>query len=514
VTCIEEERGTVANRETRFGDETDIPASNPLLKTILAPSRVLEQNNLEVLVASLNFATASPSKDAGNATQEALLVPTLETPTSSSGRFSHVTYPVHKTILLGNGAESLIDYGRFIGSLSDSELPPNTVKIAVNLPSPEATAPEEPDKAVLPINLDLAEKSLAKFRESLSNATVYEQGWFKSGLPSIQDWLVAGTTSAQEDGLKPAVQALVTSLLTSTIHQISLSTAEAIKSASQVSNVDEATRLSLSKSLDIWAESAHTELRDQLDIAFSSAHWSRLKWWKLFWRVDDVGMISSEVLERRWLIDAEKNLVFLAGRVVGAGLANASTISAPSGPGIPAKNPKKDESLPTPTLGELMKTDIDAKDQGAITPLRELKPWPMSIPLTRMHLAKTTIPSLQALSQKLLLQTLSTVSLSTAISALAFVTVSSTSVFEAGAVAAFGLVLSLKRLQSRWEGAREFWEGELREEGRKALMSTEEDFRRALDVKKGVVDKEVLEDLKSARGAVERAVEVLQEAGK
>jgi hypothetical protein len=484
-----------------------VTASNPLLKTVLAPSRLLEQNNLEILVATLNLVPASSGEDMGDSTQEAILVPTFETPTSSSGRFSHVTYPVHKTILLADGTENLIDYGRFIGEAGNTELPPSIVKVAVNLPVPSITAPES-TQGVITINLDLADESLAQFRDSLSNATAYEQGWFKSGLPSLIDWLVAGTSPSRSEELKPAVHALVTSLLASTTNQISLSSAAVVKSTSSASSVEEATRASLAKTLDAWAEAAHTELRDQLDIAFASAHWARLKWWKLFWRVDDVSMIASEVLERRWLVDAEKNLVFLAGKVVGAGLAAERQ---PSGSSLTMK---EQPDIPSPTLGELIKTDMDAADDGTHSPLRELKPWPMSIPLTRAHIAKTTIPSLQALSQKLVLQTLSTTSLTAAISALAYVSVTSTTLYEAGAVATFGFVLSLKMLQSKWEGAREFWQGELREEGRKALMGSQEDVRGALERRKGKVDAQEVKDLKKAVDAVERAILAVDEIGK
>ena len=45
--------------------------------------------------------------------------------------------------------------------------------------------------------------------------------------------------------------------------------------------------------------------------------------------------------------------------------------------------------------------------------------------------------------------------------------------YEAGAVAAFGLVWSLRRMQKKWETARKFWEGEVREEGRKAVRAVE-----------------------------------------
>ncbi|CRK35258.1 hypothetical protein BN1708_016435, partial [Verticillium longisporum] len=48
-----------------------------------------------------------------------------------------------------------------------------------------------------------------------------------------------------------------------------------------------------------------------------------------------------------------------------------------------------------------------------------------------------------------------------------------TTLYEAGAVAALGIVWSLRRLQTKWETAREFWEGDIREEGRKAVRGAE-----------------------------------------
>lgn len=45
--------------------------------------------------------------------------------------------------------------------------------------------------------------------------------------------------------------------------------------------------------------------------------------------------------------------------------------------------------------------------------------------------------------------------------------------YEAGAVAALGTVWSLRRMQGKWETARKFWEGEVREEGRKAVREVE-----------------------------------------
>jgi hypothetical protein len=109
-----------------------------------------------------------------------------------------------------------------------------------------------------------------------------------------------------------------------------------------------------------------------------------------------------------------------------------------------------------------------------------LKPWPLHIPATRAFLSMETIPALQALAQKLLFQSLTTSTFTTALAGLIYVSSISTSVYEAGAVAALGIVWSLKRMQGKWETARRFWEGEVREEGRKAVRGVESAVGNAL----------------------------------
>ncbi|KAF2436900.1 hypothetical protein EJ08DRAFT_655061 [Tothia fuscella] len=510
----------------RFGEETDIPASNPLLQTIHAPSRILESHNLEILVATLRIAPSpiSTPGDVGGGVQDSVLVPAVETPTSSSGRFSQVTYPMHKTILLGEGAKSLIAYGKFTASLGDQGLPADTVKLAVNIPGLQMDVQES--NQLVAVDLDLAERSLALFRESLSNAVLYEEGWYKSGMPALSEWLLSGTTASSPSTLKPTVHNLISSVVEDTAHQIDIAAREALTQSSKASSISESTRASLLATLSSWAEKSHTELRDQLDTAFASAHWRRLKWYKLFWRVDDVSMITSEILERRWLTESEQSLIFLAGRVAGAGiLAPAAGIVGEDMADITAflakKNEKQIKREEDAVLSarpiDLFKADVDAVDEGTISPIGEITPWPMHIPITRRYLAAETVSSMQALAQKLVLQTLSTTSLTAAISALAYVSVSSTSLYEAGAVAAFGFVLSLKRMQNKWEGAREYWEREVREEGRKALKETEEGVRGVVlggEREVGVADREGNEDREAARKAVERVREALERVGK
>jgi hypothetical protein len=482
-----------------------VPPSHPLLWTLLVPSRVLKKHNIEILISTLHFGAVPTGEQ--NKVQNAVLVPTLETPTSASGRYMNVTYPVHKTILLGEGLKSLVEYGKFAYG---QELPNEMCKLAISLPnSAFYTKPGE----ISPVDLEIGEKALEKIRESIGNATIWEEGWFRAGIPNLSTWLLENTTAEKDIALKPVISNLISSVLAEAEEQIASSQIEAEKSAA-VATVSQTTRAEITKVIEEWSEASHGELRDKLDMAFASKHWRRLKWYKLFWRADDVAMITSDILERRWLVEAEKGAIFLSGRIEGEGLLTDEQLKAKSLNGLPqlVRPDEMDEKDPFELqYSELLKADINAADEGTALPPAIRTPWPKTIPLTRHALATRTIPSLEALAQKLVLQTASTTSLSAAISALAYVGTASTTLYEAGAVFAFGTVLGLWRMQGKWQDAVKFWEGEVREEGRKAIRGTEEGVRGCVvEGGRGVVDEVGVEDRKVAKEAVEKAREALE----
>lgn len=65
-------------------------------------------------------------------------------------------------------------------------------------------------------------------------------------------------------------------------------------------------------------------------------------------------------------------------------------------------------------------------------------------------------------------------------------------------------------MQKQWETAREFWEGEVREEGRKAVRGVETVVGDALKQTRSPKDAvEGREELTRAKGLVERAQEIL-----
>ncbi|KAF2140113.1 uncharacterized protein K452DRAFT_230804 [Aplosporella prunicola CBS 121167] len=460
----------------RHGDETDVHPYNPLLRTISVPSRILQKHNIEILISSLNVNTAAPSiTSEQDRPKDAILVPTLRTPTSASGRLTMVTYPVHRAIVFGDGVKSTVAYGRFTATQAEQDIPAQTVKVALGLPAPAEEVDQSSTDRYVVIDPELATEAIEKFRESIANSMIYERGWHRSGLHVLTKWLAEGAAPAD---MKPALENLIKSLLADAHENIKIDDAQRLQELAN-SAISEATKAEILESLRVWAEHAHNELREKLDMAFASKYWHKIAWWKLLWRVDDVGMITSDILERRWLTEAEKEIVWVAGRIEEAGFFAGD----PQADAMPERRMLKSTAVPVPRLGELpdgpprlselRKYDARPADDIDAASLPELKPWPMQIPLARAHLSATGIPPLQALAQKLLLQTASTTTMTGALSALTYVSFSGVSAFEAGAVAALGAVWSLRRMQRVWEGARARWAADVRERGREALKDTE-----------------------------------------
>jgi hypothetical protein len=358
------------------------------------------------------------------------------------------------------------------------------------------------DQVLNPINLELAESSINTFRKSLDNGLEYERGWFDSGLAGLSAWLfdgLGGTTKR----LKPTVRQLIEALCDDAEQAIVRK--ENLNSQHQaMKTISQATRDTLDQDITSWAEFSHTELRSQLDFWFRSSSWRKIAWWKLYWRVDDIRSITSDVLQRAWLVEAEKEMIWLSGRLEQAGLGDLEKR---------IRRPALVPDLVQPRIGDSPHappaSDIVAQliiDQNRDIPPFEgiLRPWPQNISRARASLFVTTIPALQALAQRLLLETLSTTLLTTSLSALVYISLSSSSLYEAGALAALGFVYSLRRLQRRWGLARDRWEETMRAEGRRLLRGMEATMR--LMVKAGGkprVDERVMRERTAAKKSVE-----------
>ena len=441
----------------RYGGETDPTASNSLVSIVNVPSLILQRQNLEVLVSTLDI---SGHADGIDQFKEMALVPTTETPNASSESVSLVMYPVHRAIVVAEGLNGLMALGSYARGQTDG-----AVKLAVNLPSLDGSREEnDHPEGVAVLNLNQAREALSKFRESTANAVAYEQGWHQSGMPSITEWFSPAPTIASTD-LPVAVKQLINDLLASTSRNI-ISGNEAHLRALSIPAANAQFKQPLLDSLSTWATRAHTELRNELDAAFAGPQWARLAWWKMLWRIDDVPMITAEVLGRSWLVDAERGAVWLAGRATEAGFQ-----TRPEDATLQPSFPASDDKL----LPKTSSSGLQPHEQSQ-------PPWPMLIPTMRHLLHSTSIPSLQGLGQTLLLQTVSVTTLSTALSALLYIAFYPTAtLYSAGAIAALGLAYSLRCLQRQWEQGRVAWKTEVREAGREVLREVESRFRQTLD---------------------------------
>ncbi|KAL8709747.1 MAG: hypothetical protein Q9220_005533 [cf. Caloplaca sp. 1 TL-2023] len=469
----------------RYAEQFDVDQRHPLVRTLSLPSRVLQNHKLEILIK------AAGGKTEGDSGTHMYLSPGLETPASATGRFSTIIYPVHKALILARDGEEPQSKQRDVSGFEE-----DMIISVVDTPWNGLSAPQEPLRPTKAINLEKAEEAIATIRQSLDNSFDYEHIWFDSGLPRISSWLTQGTESLPTL-LKPTIRRLIETVAADAERAIDNEEFNQLQiQASAV--VSTATRTTLDTFLTNWAEAAHTELRDELDFAFTSRQWRKLAWWKLFWRVDDVTYIFSDVLQRSWLVDADRGIIYLAGRIEQAGLLPPSRASTPpTNDGLPpmedpASNPyhtsPSSNSQPDPSnrpYGTVppfpyLSDMISPNDKDPVTSTTHslslsLFPIP-SIAHHRQHLL-TTIPPVTSLSQRLLLSALSTTILLSTFSILIFVSTISTTVLEAGAIAATGAVWALRKMQKKWEGAKDDWMGVVREEGRKALKGVEDGWR-------------------------------------
>lgn len=462
---------------------------------------MLDRFNVEILISS---ALDGSNGMAPESDGQDLLVPSLETPASASGRATMVTYPVHKALIYGDGIPRLLACSKKINE-ADTERYTNAILGVINVHWHIEGQELGPNIAFA--NLDQAEDAIAQIRRAIENSTEYEHNWLDSNMSVVSGWIMGGT-KALDSNIKPAVKHLIQIILGDTERQILTEDSQRLRQLSTES-IPDSVRHDLEEAIVSWAENAHTELRDSLYNAFHGKNWGRLAWWKLFWRVDDVGMLSSEVLQRSWLVEAEKEVIWIGGQIQQAGLLHSNQRD----PNLAIKEKSMESETtfgkdpPAPRL-------VDMIDQPAISSeyvfFNPSNPRPQQITLARQSLSTMTIPPLQALSQRLLLQTVSTTMATTALSCLVYFSLSTTSMYEAGAIAAFGLVYSLRRLQRKWEDAKGVWMGAVREEARRVLKIVEDTFRGVVrEGGKPKVDETGVEERRLAREAVEAVREAL-----
>ncbi|KAL4926080.1 uncharacterized protein BDV17DRAFT_270421 [Aspergillus undulatus] len=488
----------------RYGEVSE-SISNHLVPTISVPSHILKKGNLEILVTSLGARTDAPG---AQLSADTFLVPTVTIQTSHTGRHNMVRYPVHRSIVCAQGVDGLLAYSGLL-SQPDLRKEAGSIYAAIEL---GGSGPAINDNRISFVDTDKADDALVKFRESVRNATLYERGWNSSGIQPVVDWL--SSVRGKEGTLDPSLRSLISSLIESAEKGVEAQESKRLREQEDASVSDDV-RASLDQTVSAWAEKSHTELRGALEEGFATKKWRGLAWWKLFWRVDDVGMITSEILEKSYLRRAEKDVVYTAGQLEQAGL-QVQEQEQEQDPEA-SENKDQDETNTSSPTEEVPAMDADKTESenvnvavAVVEPAgakeEEPVPWPTQIPKSRTQLLETTVPSLQAMAQRLVLFSLSTTSLTSALSLLTYVSLPTASVYETCTIAAVGLIYSLRRQQRKWEAARSFWEEEVRDNGRTALRETEEQLRRTVR-KGGKVQGPVAAP--EARRAIARAREAL-----
>ncbi|UKZ72793.1 hypothetical protein TrVFT333_000429 [Trichoderma virens FT-333] len=467
------------------GQVTRLESSKENLPDVLEVSSAeLNGLNLELLLMDVEVPVNGSGLATVQSLEEAVLVPTVATDEHATSMIT----PVHQALLVADG---------LTGAVGISGLPvldcSDAITAAVNL---KGFSKEQLGANFTVIDTSLAEEAINLFRQGPQNAMAYEHRWSASNLGLLVAWLKAGLKAADDEATKPAVRKLIASVLQSALSAIDTESTSR-KMSREVSHamINPEMRV-MNERLSQWAQNAHTELQEQLDLAFSGRRWKKLGWWKLFWRVDDVAMLTNEILSQRFLPTSEQELVYLTGRIAQL-QGEAGQYSQPASSreivseSSSAKSAKNEPVIPT-------------------APRSQLPKWPGHIAFTRRYIQNETVPALQSLAQRLVIQSIGTSSVTSCLAALLYVSSFSSTIFEAGAVAALGVVYSLGRMQKKWETAREFWEGEVREEGRKAIRAAEESAGEVLDgVQQDKLSAQRIKELEHASELVAKAEDAL-----
>ncbi|KAK1833285.1 hypothetical protein QBC39DRAFT_49020 [Podospora conica] len=441
-----------------------------VIPELRVPSPVVARGaELEVLLMEEDTEQPRFSAVAARTTpEERLLTPEVTVAAVPEETAKPVPSPVHMALRVGEGEAAM----RAILAAQGGEM------VASAFQWGDRNLSDLTSLAMLGVNVDTAKEGLDAFRSSVSNALRYEAAWTKSNVGRINEWLRENVQANEAGVTKPPVRHLIRSILdrsrVALEEEVAAAAAEANKTTTPRVSPGAAARLT--KALTEWSESAHSELRDMVEDALAHGPWRGLAWWKLLWRADDVGMVASEVLGRRFLLEAEKGVIFLSGRIEEAATTATATDSS------------------------------EASSAGRAVEVHSRVVFPTHVGDARRFLAERT-QDLQTAAQRLVLWTSGQAGVTGALGALVYL--SGFGVYEAGSIAALGVVWGLTNLQRGWERARAQWEDEVRVRGRQALQLTEQSMMttlvRATAGKEG--GGEERGRLERLRGVVERAEE-------
>lgn len=504
----------------RYGNppNSSLPQPKTSVPVLYIPSNVLERNNLEILVSSVSGPRAGELlQTTHTVTSDAFLSPSIGTPTAASGRQTTIAQPVHSCLLVTNGLDELIQGAELLAStkftaITDRE----SVRFAVYL---EDTGENVSSGQVLVVDINTAEEGLVAIRNSIAQATEYEHKWVGSGMPSVSNWLALAAAVNSGSTISVPVRNLISSLLTTATTNIQVEASlEARTSATR--NLTPATQASLEDAIEEFSRNAHQELQSGLASAWDSRNWRKLAWYKLFWRVDDVGLIITDLVTNAWLPRTERAVYELSGRLSQAGI-SPTDVQPPA----PSSTPElKPDSSAEPTLVLQAQADIATEppmqpvliNPAGVTEVSMVPtPKPLtlssSISRTRSQQMESAIAELTSTAQQIVFKTLSLSGLSAGLSALTYVSITPGSLYEAGTIAAVGTVYALWRMQGDWHKSTKALEDGLYDQGKTVIQRIVGRMRDLVENKSRVVEDDVeLQSRRQAEDAVLRASEELE----
>ena len=469
----------------RYGDVPNPELSTPRspLPTLTVPSPVLQRHKLEILITSVRAPRKGEPVLNGVATSsDTFLSPSVGTPIHADGRQSLITQPVHKTLVVAGDLDEFVRAAALLSathfsSQGDEEL----VDLSLNL----VGKPEGVNGDVLVFDVAKAEEALRALRSSLEQAITYEHKWLEGNMDKISRWLSLASVK-QTAGLPAPIRNLTVALLDAVILSIQNQAAEAEQIAKEKS-ISPNTRVALGNAITEFSRGAHTELQSGLAAAWSSRNWRKLAWYKLFWRVDDVSLIITDLVTNAWLPQTERAVYEMSGRLTQAGIRpTTSEEISENVKVVPVMDPT--ESIEPVIIAQpaLAASELGAYGTAPIPDQNEVVlqqgPRERAFLATAMTAARENymsqaIADLSFAAQQTVFKALSISGLSAGLSGLAYFSVTSGSVYESATVVALGTAFALRRMQLEWERQRSFLEDGLMDAGRTMLKETEERMR-------------------------------------
>lgn len=490
----------------------NLPQPRTSIPTLHIPSPVLERNNMEILISSIHSArTGELLRSAQTVTPDVFLSPSMGTPTAANGRQTTIAQPVHSCLVVTRSLDELLQAAELLArtkftATEDRE----SVGLLVNLEGMGGNL-KAPGN-VLIVDVAKAEDGIAAIRRSVGEATSYEHKWVDSGMPAVSSWLTLASAARSEGPIPTPVKLLISSLLTTATTNLQVQASSEAQSNARRS-LSLATRSNLEDAIEQFSRNAHRELQSGLASAWSSRNWRKLAWYKLFWRVDDVGLIITDLVTNAWLPNTERAVYELSGRLAQAGVSPMDVGSSQPKAGLsePAPGLQAQANIATDPPVQPVLVNTTGTPQVQMAPVPQPIPLSSSISLTRSAQIDRAITSLTSTAQQIVLKTLSLTGLSAGLSALTYLSITSGSMYEAGTIAALGTAYALWRMQGDWLKATKFLEEGLYDEGRTVIQRIVSRMRELVENSSRVVPDEVeVESRRQAEDAVTRAKEELE----